>query len=135
MLPRKPITMTAWSKLQLHQILQISLLIRLIGLLQLLFPSVDSDGSSDGGRHPVILSGELVTPKVFLGEPVSGPGVRESNLLWDLQVLADGRLCLAMLLVETGDLGGGGGGVSLVSRLASMHFKKRDRLSMSCGCM
>jgi hypothetical protein len=76
-----------------------------------------------------------VTPKVFLGEPVSGPGVRESNLLWDLQVLADGRLCLAMLLVETGDLGGGGGGVSLVSRLASMHFKKRDRLSMSCGCM
>lgn len=123
MLPRIPITMTARPKLQLHQIVQISLLICLNSLLQLLPSSFDSSGSGDGGRHSVISLGEPVTPGVFLGETVSGTGDGELNLLGDLQVLVERGLCLAPFLVETGDLSGGVV-VSLLSRLASRHIKK-----------
>lgn len=60
--------------------------------------------------------------ETFLGEPRSRDG--ESNLLWDLKVLADDCFCLAMFLVETGNLGGGGG-VSLLSRLASKRSERK----------
>jgi hypothetical protein len=119
MLPRIPITMAARPKLQLHQILQISLLIRLISLFQLLLSSFNRGRSGDVGSELILLLRELVALEVFAGE--TGPREGEPDLLWDLQVLTDGCLCRALFQIEPGDLCGGGG-ISLFSRLASMSF-------------
>jgi hypothetical protein len=71
-----------------------------------------------------------VAPETFLGEPGSRDG--ESNLLWDLKVFANDCLCLAMFLVETGNLGGGGG-VSLLSRLASKRTERKPVFCVTCS--
>jgi hypothetical protein len=108
-LPWIPITVTAWPKLQLHQVLQVSLLIRLIRLLQL--PPSRFGSSGSGGGKLVILLRELVAPEVFASETGSGEGKPHS--LW-----ASWRLCLSLLLVETGDPCGSGG----ISLLVWVNF-------------